>query len=169
MNPRAFVAARRLGGLACAAGLLAGCALFSGNGQNEAVQSAVSALPAPERWTEPVPLEVACETVNIDCQEVSARRVFHTDGGPVAACEDVVSYIGSLDTFVEAVGIRGAAEGVPSVADCQVELSDNQRYLVKAGGLSDTEGASWRLRLTPAATGFDLSVVLGDPPRDPWV
>ena len=29
-------------------------------------------------------------------------------------------------------------------------------------------GALWRLRLTPAATGFDLSVVLGDPPRDPW-
>jgi hypothetical protein len=158
----------RVGGAACVAGVLAGCSLFSGNGQSEAVQSAVSAVPVPERWSEPAPLEVACGTVNLDCQEVSARRVFHTEGGPVTSCEDVVSYVGSLDTFVDAVGVRGTAEGVPSVADCQAELADNQRYLVKAGGLSDTEGASWRLRLTPAATGFALSVVLGDPPRDPW-
>ncbi len=168
MSSRPSMVALRLGGAACAAGLLAGCALFSGNGQNEAVQSAVAAVPAPEGWTEPAPLEVACGTVNLDCQEVSARRVFHTDGGPLTACEDVVSYVGSLDTFVEAVGIIGTAEGVPSVADCQAELSDNQRYLVKADGLSDTQGASWRLRLTPAASGFDLSVVLGEPPRDPW-
>jgi hypothetical protein len=168
MITRQVTSVLRVAGLASVAGLLAGCSLFAGNGQNEAVQAAVRAAPAPEGWTEPAPQEVACATVNLDCQEVSARRVFHTDGGAATACEDVVSYVGSVDTFVEAVGVRGTAEAVPSVQDCTAELSAYQRYLVKAGGLSDTEGAVWRLRLTPAGSGFDLSLVLGDPPRDPW-
>ena len=168
MTRRAASVVLRLGGLSGAACLLAGCALFSGNGQNEAAQGALRAVASPDGWSEPAPMEVACGTVNLDCQEVSARRVFHTDGDAAAACGGLMSYVASTDVFVAPTGVRGTAEVAPSAADCQAELADDQRYLVKAGGPSDSEGSSWRLRVTPAASGFDLSVVLGDPPRDPW-
>lgn len=168
MSHRAASVVGGLGGLSGAACLLAGCALFSGNGQNEAVQGALRAVASPDGWSEPAPMEVACGTVDLDCQEVSARRVFHTDGDAAAACGGMVSYVASADAFVAPTGVRGTAEVAPGSADCQAELGDHQRYLVKADGASDVEGSSWRLRITPAAGGFDLSVVLGDPPRDPW-
>lgn len=159
----------RLGRAVVAAALaapLAGCALLPGGTEGTAVTSAVADLPAPEAWAEVGAIEVACPTVNLDCQDTSARRVFRNDGDAEAACGGLVAYVGYVDAFADATGISGTSPAPPSADDCAAELAAYQRYLVTAPG---PEGVGdWRLRLRPATTGFELSVVLGDPPRDPW-
>lgn len=155
-----------LAGLVVAAVGLAGCALFPSSTEAAAVTSAVAAVSVPEGWAEVGSIGVACPVVNVDCQDSSARRVFRNDGDAAAACGGLLAYLGYAEAFAGASGISGTSSAPPSADDCAAELTAYQRYLVTAPG---PEGAGeWRLRLTPAADGFRLSVVLGDPPRDPW-
>ncbi len=149
-----------------AAAGLAGCALFPSTTEAAAVTSAVADVPVPEGWAEVGSIEVACAAVNVDCQDSSARRVFRNDGDVAAACGGLLAYLGYADAFAGASGISGTSSAPPSTDDCAAELSAYQRYLVTAPG---PDGAGeWRLRLAPGEDGFRLSVVLGDPPRDPW-
>jgi len=151
---------------AAAAAGLAGCALFPSSSGAAAVTSAVAAVPVPEGWAEVGSVEVACPSVNLDCQDSSARRVFRNDGDAAAACGGLLAYLGYADAFAGASGISGTSAAPPSADDCAAELAAYQRYVVTAPG-PDRVG-EWRLRLTPADDGLRLSVVLGDPPRDPW-
>ncbi len=160
------MSARHLCVLVAAAAALAGCALFPSSSGAAAVTSAVSAVPVPEGWAEVGSIEVACPAVNLDCQDSSARRVFRNDGDAAAACGGLLAYLGYVEDFSGASGISGTSSAPPSADDCAAELTAYRRYLVTAPG-PDGVG-EWWLRLTPGEDGFLLSVVLGDPPRDPW-
>jgi PBP1b-binding outer membrane lipoprotein LpoB len=148
--------------------LLTGC--FASQSENTRIQQAVAALPTPSSWAEVGSIETTCTDTNVDCQDPNARRLFLHEGTAAEACAQAVDYVNGTPAFVSATAIRGAAEVQPSAADCQAELTAYTRYQLRATAPSDVGGAAaWRLRLTPAdAGGFELSVVLGDPPRDPW-
>lgn len=145
-----------------------GCALFPADPSNEAIRTAVAGVTAPAGWTEVGSIEQPCAVLNIDCQDSSVRRVFRTDGDAAAACSDLVQYVAVLPPFQGAQGLVGASPQPPAVEACQDELAAYGRYLVIAEGPSGRDAGEWRLRLTPDDDGFALSVVLGDPPRDPW-
>lgn len=157
--------------LAVAAVVLAtatGCALFPADPSNQAIRTAVAGVTAPAGWSEVGAIEPACPVLNIDCADSSVRTVFRTDGDAAAACSDIVQYVAVLPPFQGAQGLVGASPQPPAVEACQAELAAYDRYVVVADGPSGRDAEEWRLRLTPEGDGFALSVVLGDPPRDPW-
>lgn len=145
-----------------------GCALFPSDPTNASIRAAVAGVTPPSGWTEVGSIEAACAVINLDCQDTSARRVFRTDAGPSAACADLVAYLAAVPLFSGAAGLAGAAAEPPSAQTCEAEIAQLGRYVVLADGPSGSGTEQWRLRLTPAGGGHELSVVLGDPPRDPW-
>lgn len=146
----------------------AGCALFPSDPSNESIRATVSSVSAPSGWTEVGSLEPACAVLNVDCQDSSVRRVFRAEVDAAAACSDVVAYLAAVPLLSGAQGLAGATPQDPSAGTCAAELAAYGRYVVLADGPAGNGTEQWRLRLTPAGRGYELSVVLGDPPRDPW-
>ena len=145
-----------------------GCALFPADPSNSSIRTTVAGVTAPSGWTEAGSIEQACAVINLDCQDTSVRRVFRTDGDAAAACADLIAYLEAVPTFPGAQGLAGAVPQDPSAQTCEAEIADDGRYVVLADGPDDGGSQEWRLRLTLSGPGYDLSVVLGDPPRDPW-
>lgn len=154
--------------VALVASSTAGCALFPSDPTNESIRTAVAGVSAPSGWTEVGTIEAACAALNVDCQDSSVRRVFRTQGDAASACADVVAYLGAVPLFPGAQGLAGATPQDPSADVCAAELAAYDRYVVLADGPAGNGTEEWRLRLTPAEAGYQLSVVLGDPPLDPW-
>lgn len=154
--------------VAVVAASTAGCALFPSDPTNDSIRTTVSSVSAPSGWTETGSIESACPVLNVDCQDTSVRRVFRRDGDAAAACADVLAYLGATPLFPGAQGLAGATPQPPTSQVCLAELAEFGRYVVLADGPAGDGTEEWRLRLTPTDGGYQLSVVLGDPPRDPW-
>jgi hypothetical protein len=137
-----------------------------------AVSKAVAAVKPPYGWVQVEPLDVACHPGHPGCEDDSAHRAFHAPGTVQTACLSVVSWVNSsTDVFSNPIAITGAETATPTVDACVTELTTVRAYIVNAGAADPSvpKGARWALRLFPDTLGgFRLSVVLGDPPRDPW-
>ena len=137
-----------------------------------AVSKAVAGLTPPKGWVEVESLDIACHPGHPGCEDDSAHRAFHAPGTAATACTSVVAWVNSsTDVFAEPIAITGAETATPTVAACESELSSVRVYIINAGSADPSvpKGARWAMRLFPDTFGgFRLSVVLGDPPRDPW-
>jgi len=137
-----------------------------------AVGKAVGDLTPPYGWVEVEPLDIACHPGHPGCEDDSAHRAFHAAGTTQTACLSVVSWVnGSTDVFADPIAISGAETKKPSVEACETELTTVRAYIINTASADPAvpQGARWAIRLFPDTLGgFRLSVVLGNPPRDPW-
>ena len=114
-------------------------------------------------------MQTVCMEPNLDCQDPNARRAFATTVGLQRACAEFFGWVKNNAAFELPLAIVGTSEATVAIADCQTEITNYTRYVVKAKAPHDGAGdAAWRLTLTRGAPSFSLSVVLGSPPRDPW-
>jgi hypothetical protein len=160
---------RRLLAVACVAaalGPLAACSTTQPPDERTATLSAVTDLTAPVGWTTG-PVQPACVTVNLDCQDVSVRRVFTSSSAVAAACASMTSWASGTAAFGSPTAIVGTDVAAPvDPTTCRDEMTRYTRYTIRAKAAADLpSSASWALRLTPkAGGGYELSATLGDPP-----
>jgi hypothetical protein len=137
-----------------------------------AVSKAVSDLKPPYGWVQVEPLDVACHPGHPGCEDDSSHRAFHAAGTVQTACLSVVSWVnGSTDVFSDPIAITGAETKTPTTAACETEITTVNAYIINTGSADPAvpKGARWAIRLFPDTLGgYRLSVVLGNPPRDPW-
>lgn len=137
-----------------------------------AVKQAVADLQPPPGWVEVEALDVACHPGHPGCEDDSAHRAFHRPGTLQAACDSVVSWVnGTTSVFADPIAITGAETATPSTAACVSEITTVRTYIINTAAADPAvpKGARWALRLfADTFGGWRLSVVLGNPPRDPW-
>ena len=138
-----------------------------------AMETTLKAVPSPHGWFQTRPVEVACRPDQRGCDDDSALRVFETGSGLDAACSSMVTWLEqNPQTFLDPLAIAGNDTRAPEAVDCRTEVQSHEAYLVYAGatGPGLPRGARYALRLTRATldAGWHLSVVIGNPPQDPW-